>query len=906
MITQLIRSMLLMAMLLTTGGGLYAAVSSNGTYILKSAVIASGGGASSLSGSYQSLAVVGQSGLMVFNGTHQLYAGFLSTIMARANFSPVPLDDSYGTLQDEAITTGNVLANDTDPDGDALTITLFDASSSGGGTVSYNGNGTFNYTPLTGYSGADTFTYTVVDGFGGSAAATVTINVSALNQIEISPVIPNHQGQNYRDMRVGDSLTFHATGVYANGTHQSLDGKPGLGWTSNAAAVTIVSGTGAASAVSAGAATLTATLGITSASVSVTVVDTATAALTSIEVTPQRESIASGGSENYRASGLYSDGSRRSLNGQVTWSSSVTGVATISPAGLATTVGTGTTNITATLGAVSGSTALAVTAAAVTSRELTPQNESLAAGFSRRYRLKVAYSDGERQDVSLQSTWASSNPLIATVDATGLVTAVGAGAATITATYNGVPVTATVTVTAATLASLEIGPLDSSIEDSMTIAQNMNVRFYAKGTYSDGTHKYLTTAVTWSSSAPTVAIIGNAWPDLAMVRGVAAGTTTITASLNGISATASLTVSNVTLSRIEVTAFTASVPLSLNSRRFRATGIFSDNSKIDLTPFANWSTGDPTIAIIGNAYPNLAIAQGVAAGATTVTASYAGFTDTATLTINNQTLTGLTVSPANATVVQGLTQSYRVTGSYSDGTNSSIWNVTPKALWTSTLPGVATVSNSPLFSTPALGVSAGTTVINADDPTGTYNGNVNLTVSAAALTSTALNATTLSLIPGKSQSLRLTATYADGVTQNVNRYATWTTDTPAVATVINGRIKAVGAGTAIISASYGGGVAQTATVTVTAATLSSIAITTAPASINAGATKRFRATGAYSDGSSWDMTNDVTWISDNTAAVKIGNGIGSSGSAYGVATGTANITATYKGVTSTAVTVSVP
>jgi len=52
----------------------------------------------------------------------------------------------------------------------------------------------------------------------------------------------------------------------------------------------------------------------------------------------------------------------------------------------------------------SGSTDLTVTAATVTSRELTPQNESLAAGFSRRYRLKVAYSDGERQDVSLNNT----------------------------------------------------------------------------------------------------------------------------------------------------------------------------------------------------------------------------------------------------------------------------------------------------------------------------------------------------------------------------------------------------------------------------------------------------------------------------------------------------------------------
>ena len=98
------------------------------------------------------------------------------------NRDPVAADDAASTPADTAVTV-DVLANDSDADGDALVIDAFDATSVNGGTVSCAA--TCDYTPATGFSGDDTFTYTIIDGFGGSATATVTISVAPAAVVDL-------------------------------------------------------------------------------------------------------------------------------------------------------------------------------------------------------------------------------------------------------------------------------------------------------------------------------------------------------------------------------------------------------------------------------------------------------------------------------------------------------------------------------------------------------------------------------------------------------------------------------------------------------------------------------------------------------------------------------------------------
>jgi hypothetical protein len=91
------------------------------------------------------------------------------------NSAPVALDDTAATSADTSVAI-DVLANDTDADGDALSVQGFGQASNG--TVVENPDGTLSYTPDAGFSGTDNFTYTVTDGIDEDAPATVTVTVS--------------------------------------------------------------------------------------------------------------------------------------------------------------------------------------------------------------------------------------------------------------------------------------------------------------------------------------------------------------------------------------------------------------------------------------------------------------------------------------------------------------------------------------------------------------------------------------------------------------------------------------------------------------------------------------------------------------------------------------------------------
>jgi hypothetical protein len=111
----------------------------------------------------------------------------------------------------------------------------------------------------------------------------------------------------------------------------------------------------------------------------------------------------------------------------------------------------------------------------------------------------------------------------------------------------------------------------------------------------------------------------------------------------------------------------------------------------------------------------------------------------------------------------------------------------------------------------------------------------------------------------------------------------------------------VAAGTSMITASLSGITSNSATLTVTAATLVSIAVVPTTASIAAGTTQAFTATGTYSNKTTQNLTSTATWTSSNTAAATIVSG----GVATGVAAGTSMITASLSGVTSNSATLTV-
>jgi hypothetical protein len=105
----------------------------------------------------------------------------VSIDVAGGNSVPIAVNDTYQAISGEVfVSGGSVLDNDSDPDGDILTIVASDVTSQSGGSVEMNADGSFTYTPASDFTGTDWFNYTIDDGNGGqaTASATVTLNVT--------------------------------------------------------------------------------------------------------------------------------------------------------------------------------------------------------------------------------------------------------------------------------------------------------------------------------------------------------------------------------------------------------------------------------------------------------------------------------------------------------------------------------------------------------------------------------------------------------------------------------------------------------------------------------------------------------------------------------------------------------
>src|ERR1700727_368369 len=262
--------------------------------------------------------------------------------------------------------------------------------------------------------------------------------------------------------------------------------------------------------------------------------------LTSISVGPPDSSIAMGLTSQFTATGLYSDGSKQDISSQVTWSSANAAAAWISTAGLATTAGPGAPLITAKLGKMSGSTSLNVTAATLVVIDLTPTNASLANGLTGRFVATGVYTDNSVHNITASVTWASSVNSVASISnapgSNGMTTSTGAGSTMISATLGAVSASTTLTVTSATLVSIEVTPTNPSVADGLTDT------LQATGIYTDRSTHDLTGSVTWSSSVAGVASVSNTPGSNGLATTLTPGSSTITAMLGGISGSTNLTV----------------------------------------------------------------------------------------------------------------------------------------------------------------------------------------------------------------------------------------------------------------------------------------------------------------------------------------------------------------------------
>ncbi|HEX7488209.1 MAG TPA: Ig-like domain-containing protein, partial [Anaeromyxobacteraceae bacterium] len=239
------------------------------------------------------------------------------------------------------------------------------------------------------------------------------------------------------------------------------------------------------------------------------------------------------------------------------------------------------------------------------------------------------------------------------------------------------------------------------------------------GSYSDSTTAPITSGVSWSSSNPSVANLSGGGLVIATSDSTSAGTTTITASVGGLSAQASVTVTGATLQSVTVTPPSATISIPV-IQTFAAIGHYSDGTTAPLV-HCTWSASPESVALVDDA----GFAHGVTTGGpVTITAvdNSSGLSGSATLTIAAPVLVSITVRPGVASVPVGFDRSFTVTGQYSDGTNQAL---TAGVTWSSSDETVASVGGTGT----AHGVAQGAAVISA-----TFGGlasTASLTVAAA-------------------------------------------------------------------------------------------------------------------------------------------------------------------------------
>jgi hypothetical protein len=321
--------------------------------------------------------------------------------------------------------------------------------------------------------------------------------------------------------------------------------------------------------------------------------------------------------------------------------------------------------------------------------------------------------------------------------------------------------------------------------------------------------------------------------------------------------------------------------------QFTATGIFTDNSTMDLTSQVVWSSSAASIALISNT----GMATGLSLGTTTITASYQGISGTATLTVTSATLVSISITPSNPIVPPHTRVQMTAIGNFSDGSKVQLSGVT----WYTNTGRYATVSSSGVVRTKKA----------STQPVAVY-AKLNGIIGQGSLTVTSMSVQPLQLTPGNTtiatgttQQFKLIGTFSDGVTTvDLSKSARWQTSNYKDA-VINSSslVTGVSNGSVAISGSYENMAPATTTLVISSATIQSIAVTPSSPTVILGAVEQFTATGLFSDGSTQDIKTISQWASSDPAVAVVNQ----TGVASSASHGQTNIGATFKGVSNSAV-----
>ena len=486
---------------------------------------------------------------------------------------------------------------------------------------------------------------------------------------------------------------------------------------------------------------------------------------------------------------------------------------------------------------------------AVSSVSLDKTSVSLNVGESVTLAATVKPDNATNKTVS----WSSSNASVASVDASGKVSAVAEGTATITAKAGDKSATCSVTVTKKVVA-VESVTLDKS---SLELNEGETATLTATVKPDNASDK----TVTWSSSKTSVATVDAN----GKVTAVAEGNATITAKAGNKSATCSVTVTKNVVAVESITLDKSSLELTEGETATLTATVKPDNAT---NKTVTWTSSSSSIATVDQNGKITAVSEGTA----TITAKAGDKTASCTVTVKKKVVAveSVTLDKSSLELTEGETATLTASVKPDNATNKTV-------TWSSSNQSVATVDQNGTVTA----VAEGNTTITAKAGDKTATCSVTVKKNTVAVESVTLDKSSLELTEGETATLTATVK-PDNAT---NKTVTWSSDKTSVATVdANGKVTAVAEGTATITAKAGD---KTATCSVTVKknviAVESVTLDITYTILNTGETLTLTAT--VKPDNATDKT--VTWSSSNSSVATVD----ANGKVTAVAQGTAIVTA---------------
>jgi uncharacterized protein YjdB len=435
---------------------------------------------------------------------------------------------------------------------------------------------------------------------GGSITAT-DLGAPDVAEVVVAPLTAS--------VAVGGTLPLQASLRDASG--EAVSG-PAVVWSVQDSSIATISPAGVVTARAVGSTQVAASANGKSglASIAVTPVPVA-----SISVTPPRVDLVPGAHAALGA--IAYDASGRPLDGRaMVWASSNPAVATVDESGAVTALAAGSAIITATSEGISGSSAVSVAVPAVASVAILPQAATIQRGSTAQLAANVTDESGAAV-TDRAPTWTSSNSAVAIVSASGLVTAVTTGSASVVAALDGKADTASITVVAVPVGSVTVAPTTASL----TIGQGATFT----ATVKDANGAVVTDRpVTWTTSNAAVASVSQA----GAVKALTAGTAIISATSDGNSGSATVTVAARSVDRVLVSPNSVSNLRGGHSVQLFAAAVDVNGDTISTATFT-WHSGNTYVATVSSTGRVTAVHS----GRTTITATFSGKTGSASISV---------------------------------------------------------------------------------------------------------------------------------------------------------------------------------------------------------------------------------------------------------------------------------